>query len=110
MRQPHRHGVRGIVTVSAGVAGGFPAAAAMVTDTLIAAADRALYEAKAAGRACVRLASIRAGSPPGAPPDDGEYVDDLDIHLPDGSRLAINGRLLLSTVGSILSMLAGPAA
>lgn len=107
MRQPHRHGVGGIVTVSIGVAEGFPAATPLVPETLIAATDRALYEAKAAGRACVRLATIAPRSPSAqaqAPDHDGECVEGLDILLPNGSRLAINSRLRLSTVRTILSM------
>ncbi len=103
MRRPHMRGIDGFLTVSIGVAEGFPAAAPLPAETLIEAADRALYEAKAAGRACVRLAAIAPAAPADRATDD-DSVDGLDILLPNGSRLAINSRIRLATVGSILRM------
>ncbi len=104
MRRPHLRGVGGILTVSIGVAEGFPAEAPLPPDRLVEAADRALYDAKEAGRACVRLAAIAPQLPPPADPAD-DSVDGLHIVLPNGSRLAIDSRLRLSTVATILRML-----
>jgi diguanylate cyclase (GGDEF)-like protein len=55
---PHPHGVGGVVTVSVGVAAGSGDAA-----TMVARADGALYEAKAAGRDRVVAAGDGAGAP-----------------------------------------------
>ncbi len=109
MRRPHLRGVGGILTVSIGVAEGFPAEAPLPPERLVEAADRALYDAKDAGRACVRLAAIAPQLPPPADPAD-DSVDGLHIVLPNGSRLAIDSRLRLSTVATILRMMSSPDA
>ena len=111
LRRPHARGVGGILTVSIGVAEGFPAAAPLPPDTLIEAADRALYEAKSAGRACIRLAAIAPMTADGDVAAE-DSIDGLDILLPNGSKLAINSRIRLATVGSILRMVSagGPEA
>ena len=103
LRRPNLRGVGGILTVSIGVAEGYPAEAPLPPDMLREAADRALYEAKDAGRACIRLAAIAARAPRASDAAD-DSVEGLDILLPNGSRLAINSRLRLATVSSILSM------
>lgn len=51
---PHESSVTGHVTVSIGVATAFPHGPTSDPDDLVAAADRALYDAKAAGRNTVR--------------------------------------------------------
>jgi diguanylate cyclase (GGDEF)-like protein/PAS domain S-box-containing protein len=60
---PHAGGIGGIVTVSIGVAAGVPDSAADA-DLLLAEADRALYGAKAAGRARVWVAGEAGVAPP----------------------------------------------
>jgi diguanylate cyclase (GGDEF)-like protein len=62
---PHPVGKGGRVTVSVGVAAANPAEGGSTAD-LIAAADRQLYEAKAAGRNCVAAAGYAPVETPGA--------------------------------------------
>jgi diguanylate cyclase (GGDEF)-like protein len=63
---------RGVVTISLGVATTMPTDETCPRD-LLAAADRALYEAKRAGRNCVQVApEVPSGA---AAPDDGPAPD-----------------------------------
>ncbi|RXZ38679.1 sensor domain-containing diguanylate cyclase [Oxalobacteraceae bacterium CAVE-383] len=66
----HSGNAPGVVTISAGVNALMPAAAADTPLALIAAADEALYDAKAAGRNQTRIyhQDFSANSPPETPP------------------------------------------